>query len=136
VADGVMQPLIFLVDTDDAVIRMDGNINLAKETLDLSIHPKSKGVRLVSLRAPLYLNGTFKHPDVGVNKTVVGMKAGAAVVLGTVASPFAALLALVQPDAAKDNPCGKLLQAVEKKPAAPSLGKGEPHAESPSSKKP
>lgn len=119
VTDGLMKPAIFLVDTDDAVLRTDGNINLAKETLNLTISQKSKGLRLLSLRAPIYLKGTFKKPDVGINKEVVGLKAGAAVALGALATPFAALLALTQPDTAKDSPCGKLLPAVERKPVAP-----------------
>jgi uncharacterized protein involved in outer membrane biogenesis len=123
VTDGKMKPLLFLVDTDDAVINMDGEIDLARENINLTIYPKSKGVRLLSLRSPLYVKGTFKKPEVGVNKTVVGLKAGAAVALGAIATPFAALLALTQPDPAKDSPCGILLPAVDRKPVAPAPGK-------------
>ncbi|MGZ5780064.1 MAG: AsmA family protein, partial [Burkholderiaceae bacterium] len=129
VKDGTMQPLLFLVDTDDAVIHMEGDINLASEALHLTIYPKSKGVRILSLRSPLYIQGTFKKPDVGVNKTVVGLKAGAAVALGTVATPLAALLALTQPSPAKDSPCGILLPEVNRKPVAPPPGKIAQQAE-------
>ncbi|MGZ3254390.1 MAG: AsmA family protein [Burkholderiaceae bacterium] len=127
VTDGVMRPLLFVVDTDDAVIHLDGDINLARENLDLTIYPKSKGVRIFSLRSPLYIKGTFKKPDVGINKTVVGLKAGAAIALGAVATPLVALLALTQPNPAKDNPCGILLPEVDRKPVAPPSGKKGPH---------
>ncbi|HEY8101940.1 MAG TPA: AsmA family protein [Burkholderiaceae bacterium] len=123
VTDGMMRPLLFLIDTDDAVINIDGDINLANETFDLTIRPKSKGVRIVSLRSPIYLKGTFKKPEVGINKALVGLKAGAAVTLGAVATPLAALLALTQPEATKDSPCGMLLAEVQRKPVAPPPGK-------------
>jgi uncharacterized protein involved in outer membrane biogenesis len=134
VTDGLMRPALFLVDTEDAVINMDGNINLANEKLDLTLHPKSKGVRLLSLRTPIYIKGTFKQPDVGVNKTVLGLKAGAAAALGAVATPLAALLALVQPDAAKDSPCGTLLPELQRKPVAPPPGKTQGQEKDPAGK--
>jgi hypothetical protein len=117
VTNGLMRPVLFLVDTDNADVRMDGSINLANEHLDLTVYQKSKGIRVLSLRTPIYLKGTFKNPDVGVNKTVLGLKAGAAAALGAAATPFAALLALVQPDTAKASPCGVLLPAVKRKEA-------------------
>jgi uncharacterized protein involved in outer membrane biogenesis len=123
VTNGVMQTRIFVVDTEDATIFVDGSINLAKEELNLRILPQSKGIRIISLRAPLYVRGTFKKPDVGVDKGVVALKAGAAVVLGTVAAPLAALLALINPGPVEDSPCGQLLAQAQKKPVALPPGK-------------
>jgi len=120
--DGVMQPRFFVVDTQDATINVDGSINFKQEKLDLTIHPDSKGVRIISLRSPLYVGGTFKKPEVGVNKGIVALKAGAAAALGTVASPLAALLALINPGPGEDSPCGNLLAQAEKKPVAPAPG--------------
>jgi uncharacterized protein involved in outer membrane biogenesis len=123
VTNGVMQTRTFIVDTEDATILVDGTINLAKEELNLRILPESKGIRIISLRAPLYVRGTFKKPDVGVDKGVVALKAGAAVALGTAAAPLAALLALINPGPAEDSPCGQLLAQAQKKPVAPPPGK-------------
>jgi uncharacterized protein involved in outer membrane biogenesis len=123
VTNGVMQTRIFVIDTEDATILVDGSINLANEELNLTILPQSKGIRIISLRAPLYVRGTFKKPDVGVDKGVVALKAGAAVALGTVAAPLAALLALINPGPVEDSPCGQLLAQVQKKPVAPPPGK-------------
>ncbi len=47
------------------MINITGNTNLATERLDLSIDPESKGMRVLTLRSPLYVKGTFKHPDAG-----------------------------------------------------------------------
>lgn len=123
ITNGLMQTRLFVVDTDAALIKVDGQINLAKETLALTIHPESKGLRLISLRSPLYVKGTFKKPDVGVDKGVVALKAGAAVTLGAVATPLAALLALINPGPERESPCASLLAQARQKPVAPAPGK-------------
>ncbi|MGH8806936.1 MAG: AsmA family protein [Noviherbaspirillum sp.] len=123
VTDGVMQTRIFILDTTDAIIAADGNINFAEEKLNLTLRPKSKGIRVISLRSPLYIGGTFKKPNVGVDKGVVAAKAGAATVLGLAAAPAAALLALINPGTEEDSPCVPLLKQAGKKPQAPPPGK-------------
>jgi uncharacterized protein involved in outer membrane biogenesis len=123
VRDGLMQTRTFVVDTEDATIYVDGSINLAREQLKLTIQPESKGVRLISLRSPLYVTGTFKKPEVGIDSGTVAAKAGTAVVLGAVAAPLAGLLALVNPGPEKDSPCAELLSKAKKKPDAPPPGK-------------
>ena len=122
IKQGVMAPQIFVLDTEDAIVEVDGNISLARETLDLDIRPRSKGLRLFSLRSPLYVKGTFKNPDVGVNKTAVALRAGAAVVLSTVAAPLAGLAALIHAGPDQDSPCGSLLAEARKAPVAPPAG--------------
>jgi len=123
IKQGLMQPQLFVLDTDDAIVNVDGNISLAKETLDLDIVPRSKGLRLFSLRSPLYVKGTFKDPDVGVNKSVIALRAGAAVALGAIAVPLAGLAALTQPGPDQDSPCASLLAEARKAPVAPPAGK-------------
>lgn len=126
VTEGVMQTRTFILDTTDATIIADGNINFAEETLNLNLRPESKGIRIISLRSPLYVGGTFKNPDFGVNKGVVAAKAGAAAVLGIVAAPAAALLALINPGPGENVPCVTLLQQAGKKPqAAPPRKSGD-----------
>ncbi len=122
VKDGLMQARTFVVDTEDAIIGVEGSINLASEQLALTIRPESKGVRVISLRAPLYVRGTFRKPDVGVDKGVVALKAGAATLLGTVATPLAALLALINPGPEEDSPCASLLAQARKQAAGPGAG--------------
>jgi uncharacterized protein involved in outer membrane biogenesis len=122
IKQGLMQPQIFVLDTEDAIVEVDGNINLATEKMDLTIHPRSKGLRLFSLRSPLYVKGTFKDPDVGVNKSVIALRAGAAVALGAVAAPLAGLAALTHTGPDQDSPCASLLAEARKAPVAPPAG--------------
>ena len=116
--DGLLDTRTFALDTADALIGMDGKINLKDETMDLTIHPHTKGFRIFTLRSPLYVKGTFKHPDVGVSKTALALRAGAAIGLGLV-NPFAALLPLIAPSNEKVTPCSTLIGQMRTAPHAP-----------------
>lgn len=116
VENGVMRARAFVVDTQDATIYVNGEINLAKERLALEIRPDSKGVRVISLRSPLYVSGTFKKPDVGVDKGVLAAKAGGAVALGVLAPVAAALIPLINVGPGEKSECGTLLAQANEKP--------------------
>ncbi len=122
VTKGVMQARVFVVDTEEAVINATGTINLANEQMDLTLRPETKGLRIFSLRAPLYVRGNFSKPDVSVDKGVLAMKAGGALALG-LAAPLAALLPLINAGPGMDSGCAQLLQASNVKPKAPPPGK-------------
>ncbi|KAF1041436.1 MAG: hypothetical protein GAK35_03303 [Herbaspirillum frisingense] len=122
VNNGVMTVKTLLLDTEDALIVVDGSIDMKQEKLDLNVHPKSKGLRIISLRSPLYVSGTFKNPDVGVNKGVLALRAGGAVALGLLA-PVTAILPLINVDGEQKADCANLLDEVKKAPQAPPAGK-------------
>src|SRR3546814_6627657 len=63
-----MQARTFRLETDDTIIDITGQINLATERLDLDIRPENKTLRIFTLRSPLYAKGTFKNPDEGVQE--------------------------------------------------------------------
>jgi len=125
VRDGVMNVKTLLLDTEDALIVVDGSIDMKHEQLDLNVHPRSKGLRIISLRSPLYVKGSFKNPDVGVNKGVLALRAGGAVALGLLA-PVTAILPLINIDGDQKAECGQLLEEVKKAPQAPPPGKSLP----------
>lgn len=115
IRNGLATPRVFLFDTENAVIHIDGTTNLGTERLDLSINPDSKGLRIVTLRSPLYVRGTFKNPSAGVKAGPLIVRGAAAVALGTVLTPAAALLALISPSKGEENQCGPILQQMNKK---------------------
>ncbi len=96
VAGGQMQARTLVADTDAAVVVADGRIDLAHESLDLTLKPRSKGLRLVSLTSPLHLTGNFSAPKFSVNKGMVALKGGGAVALAVLA-PVAGAAADNQP---------------------------------------
>ena len=113
--NGVATPNLFVFDTENAVINVTGNANFASERLDLSINPESKGIRIVTLRSPLYVRGTFKNPDAGVKAGPLLARGAVAVALGTVVGPAAALLALISPSDNEDNQFSNVLQQMKSK---------------------
>jgi AsmA family protein len=94
--NGLFTSRLFVFDTSDATINVDGTINFASEQLDMNVTPHTKGMRIFSLRSPLYVKGTLKNPDVGVHAGPLLLRGGGALALGVLAPP-AALLALIAP---------------------------------------
>ncbi|MDB5748444.1 MAG: hypothetical protein JWP72_3292, partial [Massilia sp.] len=122
---GVMQTQVFVVDTEEAIISVDGTVSLANEQMALTIRPETKALRLFTLRAPLYVRGPFSKPDVSVDKGVLALKAGGAAVLAAAAAPVAALLPLINTGPGENSDCGRLVALARQKPTAPPPGKAK-----------
>ena len=123
--DGLFDARLFVFDTEDATINVSGTANMASEQLNLDVTPHTKGFRIFSLRSPLYVKGTLKNPDVGVQKGPLLIRGAGAVALGVVAAPAAALLALVAPshDNANANTCSTILEQMRAPAKAMPAGK-------------
>lgn len=121
VTDGLMRTRVFVVDTEEATITANGTISLDNEMIDLTLRPETKSLRLFSLRAPLYVRGPFRKPDVSVDKGVLALKAGGAIALG-LATPLAALIPLVNAGPGKGSACAGLLANHSIRPVAPAPG--------------
>ncbi len=122
VTNGRMQARTFVLDTDDATLYIGGQVDLTHEQLQLTINPRSKGLRLISLRAPLHLTGSFKNPKVKVDKGVLALKAGSAIALASVA-PLAPLIPLANVGRDEENECALLLSEARAKPVVAPPGK-------------
>ncbi|WP_455426489.1 AsmA family protein [Dryocola sp. LX212] len=112
--NGVATPRIFAFDTENALINVTGTTNFASERLDLTIDPESKGIRIMTLRSPLYVRGTFKNPDAGVKPGPLIARGAVAAALATLVTPAAALLALVSPSEGDENQCRNILGQMKK----------------------
>jgi uncharacterized protein involved in outer membrane biogenesis len=123
VKDGIARTRSFVIDTEEAIITVDGAVNLAGEQVDLRIRPETKAVRIFSLRAPLYVRGPFSKPGVEIDKGVIAMKAGGAVALAVLAAPVAALLPLINTGPGEDSDCARLVAQAREKPTAPAAGR-------------
>ena len=122
--NGLLESRLAVFDTENAMINIDGSVNFATEAIDLDITPHTKGLRIFSLRSPLYVKGTLGTPDVGVHTGKLLLRGGGAVALGVVAAPIAALLPLIAPSKDKDeNPCAELFEQMRGKPKATPPGR-------------
>lgn len=113
VKNGLATSRLFVFDTENAIIYIDGTANMATEQLDLTITPESKGVRVISLRSPLYVRGKFIKPDTGVKGVPLMLRGAGMVALGVIAGPAAGLLALVAPSGGEPNQCVPLLAQMK-----------------------
>lgn len=111
--DGMVRPRVFTIDTDNAIINVEGAVNLASEQMDLTVKPESKGFRIFTLRTPLYVSGTFKNPSPGVEAAPLIARGAAAIALGTLAAPAAALGALISTSAGEKSQCGALISRMK-----------------------
>ncbi|HUB89090.1 MAG TPA: AsmA family protein [Dyella sp.] len=114
--NGVFTSRLFVLDTSDATVNMSGTINFSNEHLDLKVVPHTKGLRVFSLRSPLYVKGTFKNPDVGVQPGPLLLRGGGAAALAVLAAPAAALLAVIVPSHDQHNECQQVLTKLRQAP--------------------
>ncbi len=86
------------------------------EALDVQIAGHPKRVRLMRVRSPLVVQGTLKHPTIGIQGRNSAGQAAGAVALGLVLTPLASMLAFVDPGLTKDADCATLLATTRRKP--------------------
>ena len=114
IKNGLATTRLFVFDTENAVIYVEGTANFATEQLDLKINPESKGLRLFSLRSPLYVRGSFAKPSAGVQAVPLALRGAGMVALGIAAGPAAGLLALIAPSSGEEpNRCTPLLEQMK-----------------------
>lgn len=94
---GVLRPRTAVVDNRDSRLDLDGRVSLATESLDLRVVAQPKDFSPLSLRAPVRVQGTLADPRVALEGKKLAGRGVAAVALGALATPAAALLAFVDP---------------------------------------
>lgn len=96
VEDGVLRPRVFVLDTPDSTAWIDGTLSLAGETIDLRVVTSPKDFSPLTLRTPLHVAGSLADPQLTPEAAPLGLKLGAALLLGLL-NPLAALIPLLDP---------------------------------------
>jgi AsmA family protein len=99
-------------DTEDTIIEGTGRADFANERLDLRVKPVPKDVSFIALRVPFEVKGPFKHPEISPDKKKLAVRAGAALLLGSV-TPLAALIPLIETGPGKDADCAALIARAQ-----------------------
>jgi len=102
---------LFVVDTEQTQILGTGGFDLAHERFDMTISPKPKRMGILSLRTPVRVFGSFKHPDYSVEKGPLLARAAGALALAA-AAPVAALLPLIETGPGESSNCGRVNAGV------------------------
>jgi uncharacterized protein involved in outer membrane biogenesis len=106
---GVMTASDIVFDTGPVLIGGKGTVNLATERMDFRFRGHDKKFRLARVLLPVTVKGPLTAPKLGVEPGSAIAQGGAAVGLGSLLSPLAAILPFIDPGLAKDANCGALL---------------------------
>ncbi len=112
VRNGVAAADPILIDTTKNVMVGRGGFSFRNEAVDLSFRADGKKFSLISAQSPVGIGGYFAKPKIDVISSDLFLRAGAAVALGVVASPLAAVLAFVDIGDAKAASCGPILSGA------------------------
>ena len=130
IEQGVAKPKVFVLNTRDSTIWVDGAVSLRDETLDLRVVVSPKDFSPMSLRTPIHVKGTFAQPKVSLEIGKLAGKAGAAGLLALL-NPLAALIPFIDPGAQKqakesDAECANLVRTLGVIPKAVRTPKSAP----------
>jgi AsmA protein len=117
VTAGVMQARVLVLDTAVNTLTGSGQVNLATETLDLTIVPRTKVSSVVALRGPVYVKGSFNQPKVSLDTSRIVTRGAGALALGLL-NPLLALIPLFEAGPGVDSACGQLVREAKTQPPA------------------
>jgi uncharacterized protein involved in outer membrane biogenesis len=124
---GVATTQVAVLETQDSLIRIAGQVNLGDESLNLKATVLPKDFSLLTLRSPVTVAGTLGQPKVSVDGPKIAGKVLAAVALGAVVGPLAAVLPLIDPGESSGTDCAERApgRAVETKSNPASRRRGD-----------
>ncbi|ASJ73751.1 AsmA family protein [Granulosicoccus antarcticus] len=111
--EGLLTLQTFVIDTDDTVFLADGTVDFNNEALDLTIEPHPKDVSLLASQTSLKVGGTMADPSILPGKALP-LRAAAAAILATAATPAAALLPFIEAGTGQSSPyCSGLASSLD-----------------------
>ena len=111
--NGQLDTRSFVLDTGNTNLLLDGGANLTDETLALRLRTEPKRANIGRLKAPIYIGGRFTDPSIRPDYVDLGLRGGAAVALGLLLTPLAAVLPTLQLGPGEDRDCQALLASAE-----------------------
>lgn len=107
---GTLSPAV--VDTDDSLVVVRGDVNLSNEALRLSVRSEAKDASLGTLIGDVAIGGTLRDPSIQPFSAGTVAQFGIAGILASVSGGLAAL-PFIEPGMAQDAPCGELLARAQ-----------------------
>lgn len=111
-ADGIGDANPALIDTEDRLVLITGDVNLKNETLELSVQSDSKGPSFGTLVVDVKVGGTFRSPEISAFGPETVLQIGIAAALGSVTGGLAALPFFEIGDS-EDAPCADIVARAQ-----------------------
>lgn len=112
---GLLTARALVLDTSVNTVVGSGQVDLGRETLDLSFVPHTKVASVVALRSPIHLRGSLQHPVATVDGGSIAARGAGALLLGLV-NPLLALIPLFDAGPGVESPCARLVQQARSAP--------------------
>jgi len=112
IVDGIGTASPIVADTEDSVVIAEGTVNLRDETLDLAVEADAKDFSWGTLMGDISVGGKWRDPAINVDASGGAAQALFAGLLGTLATPLAALPFFETGDG-EDVPCQSLLSRAQ-----------------------
>jgi uncharacterized protein involved in outer membrane biogenesis len=125
---GILTAKTLVFDTTDTTLTGKGTINFGDESLKMTIEAHPKGPSILTLRTPVNVRGTLKHPTVVPDLAVTGGRVAAMVGLGILLPGIGALIPTIELGLGKDSDCAGLIEAAKRPAPAPNNQAGSPPA--------
>ncbi len=107
--NGDFQIKAMVLDTPKLNLHGTGDVNLSTEALNVRLTAESKSFSLASLRGPVNISGTLKHPVVRPEMGNVIARVGLAAALGSVTAGIGALIPLLEFGEKEPSHCTELI---------------------------
>jgi uncharacterized protein involved in outer membrane biogenesis len=107
---GVVNLRTVLLDTEDVIISGTGNVNLARERMEVRLRSDSKSFTIGALPTSILIDGSFRNPDVGPEMGELVARGGLIGGLAALVAPVAGLLPTIQFGTGEDNRCEALVR--------------------------
>jgi hypothetical protein len=128
---GIAKVRQVVFDTQVVMITGNGDVDLRSERLNMQLTGAPKKFRIGVLHTPIEIRGTLLHPAVGVKGSKLAAQGAAAVVLGVIGTPLAAVAAFVDPGLNKSADCQALLADAKAMGAPVHTAAARPHKGAP-----
>ena len=106
---GIVKVKQVVFDTQPVIVTGLGGVDLRNERINMQLTGAPKKFRFAVLRSPVEIRGTLRHPAIGLKGSKLLAQGAAAVVLGAIGTPLAAIAAFVDPGLNKSADCRALL---------------------------
>ncbi|WP_051361828.1 AsmA family protein [Solimonas soli] len=115
--DGQLDTRTMVVDTSEANVVGKGGVNLRDERIDYEIRTQPKRINVGSLATPIDVKGPLRSPSIRPEAGPLAVRGGAAVALGVLLTPLAALIPTIQLGLGEDNDCVALIHDAQRRTA-------------------
>ncbi|MCR0982422.1 AsmA family protein [Roseomonas populi] len=99
-----------IVDTEDVIVNATGNVNIAREALNVRLRSDSKSFTIGAVPTSILIDGSFRNPDIGPDMTELAARGGIIGGLAALVAPVAGLLPTIQFGTGEDNRCESLVR--------------------------